>query len=58
MGRLPAGKEYCAVRWNTVRCAASLAISGIDWIPEEPVPITATRLPSKDTGSCGQRPVW
>ena len=46
-----------AVRCSTVTCAASLAISGIDWTPEEPVPITATRLPANETGSCGQRPV-
>ena len=30
----------------------------MDWMPDEPVPITPTRLPSKDTGSCGHRPVW
>ena len=33
------------------------AISGIDWIAEDPVPITATRLPVKSTGSCGHLPV-
>ena len=27
---------------------------GIDWMPDDPVPITATRLPVKSTGSCGQ----
>ena len=27
-------------------------------MPEEPVPITPTRLPAKETGSCGQSPVW
>ena len=26
--------------------------------PVAPVPITATRLPAKSTGSCGQRAVW
>ena len=26
--------------------------------PVAPVPITATRLPAKLTGSCGQRAVW
>ena len=50
-GRLPAGKANCGVRWSTVTCAASRAISGIAWIPEEPVPITATRFPAKETGS-------
>ncbi len=49
---------YCGVRWNTVRCSHSFAIGGIDWIPEEPVPITPTRLPAKDTGSWGHWPVW
>ena len=32
-----------------------LAISGIDWMPDEPVPMTPTRLPVKSTPSCGQR---
>ena len=27
-------------RWNTVRCFACLAMIGIDWTPDEPVPIT------------------
>ena len=31
-----------------------MAISGITWMPVEPVPITATRLPVKSTGSWGQ----
>ena len=31
---------------------------GIDWMAEEPVPITPTRWPLKSTPSCGQRPVW
>ncbi len=31
---------------------------GIDWMPELPVPITASRCPSKSTPSCGQCPVW
>ena len=31
------------------------AISGIDWIPDDPVPTTPTRLPVKSTGSRGQR---
>ena len=47
-----------AWRWNTVKCAASCAITGIAWIADEPVPITATRMPLKLTGSWGQRPVW
>ena len=31
---------------------------GIDWMAEEPVPITPTRWPAKSTPSCGQAPVW
>ena len=31
---------------------------GIDWMPDDPVPMTATRLPVKSTGSCGQCAVW
>ena len=46
------------VRWKTVRCAACFAICGIDWIADDPVPITPTRLPAKSTPSCGHRPVW
>lgn len=48
----------CAVRWNTVTCRARSAISGMAWIPEEPVLITPTRLPVKSTSRCGQFPVW
>src|SRR2546430_464332 len=29
---------------------------GIDWMADEPVPITPTRWPLKSTPSCGQRP--
>ena len=31
---------------------------GMDWMADDPVPITPTRWPVKSTGSCGQRPVW
>ena len=31
---------------------------GIDWTPDEPVPITPTRNPVKSTPSWGHRPVW
>ena len=34
------------------------AIRGMIWMPDEPVPITPTRLPVKSTGSWGQSPVW
>ena len=54
-GPLPAGIEKFGVRWNTVSRLAWRAMIGIDWMPEEPVPITATRLPLKSTPSCGQR---
>ena len=42
---------------GTVTWSAWSAMIGIDWIPDEPVPITATRLPVKSTSSCGHRPV-
>ncbi len=57
-GPLWAGTEYVAVRWNTITWPACSAMTGIDWTPEEPVPMTPTRFPVKSTGSCGQRPVW
>ena len=34
------------------------AMTGIDWIPDEPVPMTPTLRPLKSTPSWGQRPVW
>ena len=47
------------VRWNTTSSRACFAMTGIVWMPEEPVPMTATRCPVKFTGSsCGQVPVW
>ena len=52
---LHAGTLKFGVRWNTVRCPACCAITGIAWIADEPVPITPTRWPAKLTGSCGQR---
>src|SRR4029453_8888854 len=52
------GAHQLGVRWNTVRCPAVLATSWMVCTPVAPVPITATRLPSKLTGSCGQRAVW
>lgn len=32
-------------------------MSGMAWMADEPVPITPTRLPVKETRSCGQLPV-
>ena len=52
-----AGTLKLGVRWKTVTCSASAAITGIDWIAEEPVPMTATVLPVKSTPSFGQLPV-
>nr|WP_293244051.1 hypothetical protein [Panacagrimonas sp.] len=54
-GRLHAGTEKLGVRWNTVSRTATSAISGVDWIADEPVPITATRGTVKSTPSRGQR---
>jgi hypothetical protein len=53
IGPLWAGIEKLGVRWNTVSSDACDAMIGIDWMPDEPVPITATRLPVKSTPSCG-----
>ena len=54
-GPLRAGIEKFGVRWKTVSSRACSAMIGIDWMPDEPVPMTATRLPVKSTPSCGQR---
>ena len=50
--------EKFGVRWNTVRSAAWRAMTGMDWMPDEPVPITPTRIPSKRTSSLPHRAVW
>jgi hypothetical protein len=42
------------VRWNTVSDPAVFATSWIVCTPVAPVPITATRLPTKLTGCFGQ----
>jgi hypothetical protein len=57
-GRLWAGTLKLGVRWKMVRRRAWSAMTGIDWMAEEPVPITPTRWPVKSTPSRGQRPVW
>ncbi len=47
------------VRWKTVSVRGLLGdAAGSTWMPDEPVPITATRWPVKSTPSCGQRLVW
>ncbi len=33
-------------------------MTGVAWMPVEPVPISPTRLPVKSTPSCGHWPVW
>ena len=43
------------MRWKTVSWLAWRAMSGMDWMPDEPVPMTATRWPVKSTPSWGQR---
>ena len=55
---LCSGAHQFGVRWNTVRCPAVFATSWIVCMPVAPVPMTATRLPAKRTGSFGQRAVW
>ena len=49
------GHVNAAVRWNTVRCRATLASSGIACTPDEPVPTMPMRLPSSSTGSSGHK---
>jgi len=55
---LRAGTLKFGVRWNTNSCAACWAMTGMDWIADDPVPITPTRWPVKSTPSCGHAPVW
>ena len=52
------GAVQLGVRWKTVSVPAVLATSWMVWTPVAPVPITATRLPVKSTGSLGKRAVW
>ncbi len=58
IGALLSGVHQLAVRWYTVKDAASPAMAGITWTPLDPVPMTATRFPAKSTGWVGHRPVW
>ena len=57
-GVLWAGTLKFGVRWNTVRCVGLRGDLRDRLDADEPVPITATRLPVKSTPSCGQAPVW
>jgi len=41
---LCAGIEKFAGRWKTASWLAWWAMSGMDWMPDEPVPMTATPL--------------
>ncbi len=54
IGRLKAGRLKFAVRWNTVSWSAWAARIGIAWVPDDPVPMTPTRLPVKSTPPSGQ----
>ena len=51
------GWIHGGVRWNTVSCAACSAISGMNWIADAPVPITATRRPVR-SAERSQRAEW
>ena len=51
------GVTQIGVRWNTVRCAARPASSGISWTAVAPVPMIATRLLSRSALS-SHRAVW
>ena len=52
---LCSGAHQLGVRWKTVSCPTVLAMVWMICTPVAPVPMTATRLPAKLTGSCGQR---
>ena len=56
-GAFRAGTLKFGVRWKTTSAAACRAMIGIDWIADEPVPMTPTRWPVKSTPACGQWPV-
>ena len=58
IGALFSGVHQLAVRSYTVREATVSTTAGITWTPLEPVPMTATRMPVKSTGSDGHSPVW
>ena len=45
------GVTQIGVRWNTVRCSARFASFGISWTAVAPVPMIATRLPSRSAVS-------
>ena len=45
------GVTKIGVRWKTVRWAARFASSGTSWTDVAPVPMTATRLPSRSAES-------
>ena len=53
-----AGTLKFGVRWKTTSSAACSAMSGMAWMADDPVPMTATRCPVKSTPSWGQRAVW
>ncbi len=57
-GWFQAGTLKLGVRWKITTESAWRAMCGIDWMAEDPVPITPTRWPLKSTGWCGQCPVW
>ncbi len=57
MGRLRSGVHQFAVRWNTVRCTASEAISWMTCTAVGPVPMIPTFFPVRSISSFGQRAV-
>ncbi len=57
MGRSEWGMIHGAVRWKTCIWATFGAIVGTNWIADAPVPMTATRLPSR-SWSWSQRAEW
>ena len=58
MGWLFSGVAHVAERWYMTSDSTSSTIAGPICTPVDPVPMTATRLPRKSTGSFGQRTGW
>ena len=57
MGASGRGCSHGGVRWNTRSRAGWAAISGMNWIADAPVPITATCFPVRSQ-EWSQREEW
>jgi hypothetical protein len=57
MSRSSRGSTQPGVRWKTVIAATSGWMAGTIWTADEPVPMTATRLPDR-SAPWSQRAEW